>query len=269
MIKSEKMQKLPERMHKIMNYLKKIKIPGKVVLIIISVLATVWFLVRVIPKPSRATYPCMQASYPFMTGLVIWISTLLGSAFAFKKAKHKFIQARYLATGLFLVLGIAATTVFVANSAKESKAAKGTSLDIWYKPNVPKGVARGFFPGRVAWGHNPNIASWDGKTGFWWDDKFNNQNETDKLFSQTLSLLTNENTDKKSWEFLFNFYNKSKRNKVQGYKTGEKIAIKINMNNVDSHESNNQINANPQLVFSLLTSLINDRWSSTGKYNCC
>jgi hypothetical protein len=27
-------------------------------------LAVIWFLVRVIPKPSRASYPCQRAAFP-------------------------------------------------------------------------------------------------------------------------------------------------------------------------------------------------------------
>jgi len=41
------------------------------VYIVISVLATIWFLIRVIPKPSRAAYPCMQVVAPVMSGFAI------------------------------------------------------------------------------------------------------------------------------------------------------------------------------------------------------
>ena len=36
------------------------------------------------------------------------------------------------------------------------------------------------------------------------------------------------------------------------------MAIKINQNNTDSHESSNEINANPQLILSLLKSLVKE-----------
>jgi hypothetical protein len=258
MITEERFQKFPGWLKRTVLFLKRIRVPAKLVYIFISVLATIWFLIRVIPKPSRAAYPCMQMVAPVMSGFVIWLLSITGAAFAFNRARYKFINARYLAAVLFLILGVGATSVFVANSAKESKAAKSAGLEIWYKPNIPLGEAKGMFPGRVVWGHNPKIASWDGKTGFWWDDKYNNQAETDKLLAQTLSVLTNTKNEKKSWDALFRFYNKSKNNTDAGYKAGQKIAVKINMNNVDAHESNNRINANPQLVLSLLSSLINE-----------
>jgi hypothetical protein len=255
MIKQDRFTKFPEWLKKFMIYLNKVKVPGKVVYILVSVLATIWFLIRVIPKPSRATYPCMQIVAPVMSGFVIWIIAVTGAAFAFKKAKHKFLEARYIAAILFLLTGVAATALLLSHSSSETKA---NTPDVWYKPNIPLGVARGIYPGRVVWGHNPKIASWDEKTGFWWEDRFNNQEGTDKLLSQTLSGLTNIQNEKKSWDALFRFFNKTKRNLDAGYTRGEKVAIKINENNTNAHESNNEINANPTLILSLLKSLVND-----------
>ena len=257
MISEERFKKFPDWLKRSMHFLNKIRIPGTIVYIIISILATIWFLIRVIPKPSRATYPCMQVVAPVMAGFVIWILAVTGAAFAFKKAKHKLFEARYIAATLFLVLGIVATCLFLAQSSTETNA-KATSLEIWYKPNQPVGIAKGMFPGRVVWGHNPKIASWDTKTGFWWEDRFNNQKETDKLFSQTLYSLTNIKNEKRSWDALFRYFNKTKRSVDSGYKKGEKVTIKINENNTSAHENNNEINANPTLILSLLTSLVNE-----------
>ena len=156
--------------------------------ILLGIISTLWFLIRVIPKPSRATYPCMQAASPIMSGFVIWLLSLSGSALAFKEAKNKLLEAKYLAVVLFVILGIAGANLFTVKSDANFSV---NNLKIWYKPNVPLGVAKGINPGRVVWGHDPKIASWDGKTGFWWEDRFNNQTETDKLVSQTLFSLTN------------------------------------------------------------------------------
>lgn len=35
--------------------------------------STLWFLIRVIPKPSRAYYPCMQAAAPMMSAFVTYM----------------------------------------------------------------------------------------------------------------------------------------------------------------------------------------------------
>lgn len=151
-----------------------------------------------------------------------------------------------------LIISLVSACLFSTRFSFETRA---RGLDIWYKANAPLGVARGSLPGRVAWGHNPHIASWDGVTGFWWDDKFNDQKETDKLLSQTLLGLTGKRKQKDAWGQLFTYFNRTKRNRESGYRTGEKIAIKINQNNTSAHENSNEINANPQLILSLLTSL--------------
>ncbi len=223
--------------------------------IFLGVTSTLWFLIRVLPKPSRATYPCMRAASPIMSGFVIWVLTLTGSAFVFKKAKNKLSEAKYIAAALLVILG-----VFIANlySTRSDAKPRSGDLEIWYKPNIPLGIARGIYPGRVAWSHNPRIALWDGKTGFWWEDRFNNQAETDKLLAQTLFSLTGMQKEKDSWDALFRFFNKTKRTLDAGYKPGEKVTIKINQNNTSSHEDNNNINANPQLILSLLKSLVNE-----------
>ena len=255
MITEERLRKLPGWIKRATRFFTKMKVPGKVVFIIISILATLWFLFRVIPKPSRALYPCMQVAAPIMSSFIIWILTLSGTVLAFKKAKKKLFEAKYAAAFLLLISGIVAASMFTLSTSAEASA---SDIEIWYKPNNPLGIAKGIYPGRVAWGHNPNIASWDGEKGFWWEDAFNNQQETDKLLSQTLFSLTNEKTEKQAWKELFTYYNNTKRNLDKGYQAGEKIAIKINMNNTDAHKSNNRINANPQLILSLLSSLINE-----------
>src|SRR6516164_6451570 len=32
-----------------------------------------WFLIRVIPKPSRALYPCQRVAFPIASSFVIWL----------------------------------------------------------------------------------------------------------------------------------------------------------------------------------------------------
>ena len=73
-------------------------IVAKIIFISLGITSTVWFLFRVIPKPSRATYPCMQASAPLMSGFVIYLLTLTGSMAAYRKARLSFINAKYLYT---------------------------------------------------------------------------------------------------------------------------------------------------------------------------
>jgi len=40
------------------------------------------------------------------------------------------------------------------------------------KPNAAIGIAKGIFPGRVIWAHDPKVTSWDGAIGYWWEDRY-------------------------------------------------------------------------------------------------
>lgn len=73
----------------------------KIVFITLGISSTIWFLIRVIPKPQRATYPCMRAPAPLMSSLVIWLISLSGSVFAFRKARNHFTRARYVYASVF------------------------------------------------------------------------------------------------------------------------------------------------------------------------
>ena len=57
-------------------------------------------------------------------------------------------------------------------------------------PNTPLGVGKGVRPGRVVWAHEPKVASWDGKTGNWWDDANTDPRIVDAMVSGNLRALT-------------------------------------------------------------------------------
>ena len=96
--------------------------------------------------------------------------------------------------------------------------------------NKPMGVGKGIHPGRVAWVHNPEVATWDGKTGEWWDDENTNEEVVEHMMSKSLQGLGGTKTDKEAWDALFRHFNKTRHNTDAGYKPGEKITIKINCN---------------------------------------
>ena len=96
--------------------------------------------------------------------------------------------------------------------------------------NAPIGVGKGIHPGRVAWAHDPKVATWDGKTGNWWDDASTDARIVDAMISGSLQSLTGEKSDKAAWSSLFRFFNQTRRLGTAGYRPGEKIAIKLNSN---------------------------------------
>ena len=125
-------------------------------------------------------------------------------------------------------------------------------------PNTPKGEAKGIFPGRVAWIYAPNTVNWDEQTGFWFEDRWNNQENCDQMMRQSLFTLTGETNEKAAWMALFSWFNKNRGKESLTYQQGEKIAVKINQNNTYSHDDSEELNASPQMTLSLLRSLIKE-----------
>lgn len=124
------------------------------------------------------------------------------------------------------------------------------------KPNEPTGTPMGIFPGRVVWSHAPGAAYWDGKTKDWFNDSSNNQEACNWMMDQTICNLAGTDNKHEAWDKIFRHFNRSHGKGDSGYKRDETITIKINNNNTESHADNGDINASPQLVYSLLHSLI-------------
>jgi hypothetical protein len=110
----------------------------------------------------------------------------------------------------------------------------------------------------VAWAHYPKTAQWNEATdAFWFDDKWNSQANCDRLVASTITSLTGESSEAAAWKALFIHFNDRHGKGKNPYRKGEKVAIKINMNNTYSHDDSEEINASPHLVLSLLRSLVN------------
>ena len=216
----------------------------------------IWFLIRVIPKPSRATYPCQRLAAPFAAGFVIWITGLIGSVVAYRKAKLFMRQSRYVVALTCFVVGIMALWVSLSLTTE----APATAAFVPSEPaNSPMGVARGIHPGRVVWVRDPGATSWDGSTGRWWDDDNTDQDAVDVMVSKTIRNLTGQASDAESWDAIFKHFNDVRGLGEVGYQQGEKVAIKINMNQENSSGGNwssSVGNPSPHAILSVLKQLI-------------
>lgn len=137
-------------------------------------------------------------------------------------------------------------------------------------PNTPMGVGKGIHPGRVVWTHRPKATRWDGvtkplsvekATGEWWDDANLDPEIVAEAFSTSLQKLTGERSDKKAWEMLFKHFNETHKTGSGGYKPGEKISIKINMNNDRSNTEpwpSGRGMPSPQFAHTLLRQLVQE-----------
>ncbi len=216
----------------------------------------IWFLIRVIPKPSRATYPCQRFAAPLASGFVVWIASLVASAVAYRKARRFFDKSRYAVAGLCVALSVMAMWLSLSFTSETP----ATAAFVPSEPaNSPMGLAKGINPGRVVWVHDPGATSWDGSTGRWWDDDNTDQGAVDVMVSKTIQTLTGQASDAESWDALFRHFNGARGRGEVGYQPPEKIAIKINMNQENSSGGNwssSVGNPSPHVIYSVLKQLI-------------
>ena len=226
--------------------------------------ALVWFLVRVIPKPSRASYPCQRAAFPLASSFVIWLGGLLAI-----KAGGKYLSPRRLVAGGGLLVFTAAAwwTVIAFTGAGVAQTAAAKKPSDWNfipaPPNQPVGVARGIFPGRVVWARDPLATRWAGhwkqKSDQWWLDENTDQARVDNLLATTLTRLTSQTNGADAWRAIFEYYNRHVRQlDTRGYQPGEIVAVKVNLNNsTKPDKTDNYIDATPQTILAMVRQLVN------------
>jgi hypothetical protein len=215
------------------HFFKKIRVPGKVTFIIIGILSTVWFLIRVIPKPSRAGYPCMKASAPFMSSFIIYLLSISGSFLAFKKSKALFSKAKYISAFALLFAGLVAGIISLTSNSTTSEAQGFDEQE--FEANEPMGTGQGIFPGRVVWAWDPdatnekctNTNSEDNPDGYFLP-KNNNQEVIDRLVSDAILKLAGQDEMASAIDAIFRHFNTKKGKGDVGYTEGETIYIKMN-----------------------------------------
>ncbi|MHB0960365.1 MAG: DUF362 domain-containing protein [Pirellulaceae bacterium] len=126
-------------------------------------------------------------------------------------------------------------------------------------PNQPMGEGQGLFPGRVVWMHNPQAATWDGdaEQGSWCDDKWTNPVLADQMLSKALELQTGAASDTDAWAALFRHYNRTHGRPDAGYRPGEKVVVKLNLN-CSQRQTNSPpgLYNTPQMTKALLRQLV-------------
>lgn len=231
---------------------------------LLGLTALVWFLIRVVPKPSRIEYPCQQVAAPIALSFVAFISSTLVGMGTWRHFRNLW-NARRMALGLsVLLIGGLATGMLYVMSVDNSLMGQvirkqidnGTDMGHFTPidaPNAPMGVAKGIHPGRVAWAYDPKAAAWDGKHGLYSDADNNSQTRVNDMLEGVIIALTKQHTIDKAWDELFRVFNHKKGKGAVGYKKGEKIAVKVNLND---NGGSNIIDATPQSVYALLHQLV-------------
>jgi len=218
---------------KIKEWMEDHRIPPRLLFIIMGVISTIWFLLRVIPKPSRATYPCMRVAAPMMSGLIIYLLSIGGVTLAFRKARTSIIRGRYFMTFMLVMIMASFMVVSLTSSFHFLNAAETDYSGPEDGSNQPIGIPTGILPGRVVWAWDTTATNEKCLNTFESKDYFFKSGNTNsevvkKMFIASLLKLTGETSVKSSWDVLFRNLNNKKYQKKSSYEKGEKIFIKIN-----------------------------------------
>lgn len=159
----------------------------------------------------------------------------------------------------FIKAAAGAAGVLMANGAFAAGAAAPKSGP--FPAHGPIGQPRGIHPGRVAWIHKPGSVHWDG-VDYWWKQENYDRSAILAMIQAGIMQLAGKESPAAAWKALFEW--KNQENGGQGgYKHGQKIAVKTNMNgageyNDDPHGRHAAPYGNPVLLQQLLVSLVQD-----------
>jgi len=276
---------LPDGFRRLIKKLKTRKISPKLILIILGILSTGWFLIRVIPKPSRAAYPCMQATAPLMSGFIVYLLSLGGTVIAAKSLKNNLIRSRYRYAFLFLFLTLSLFLFTQSQVQTTSFANSSLSGEDSFTPNSPLGTSQGIFPGRVVWmwdadatnenctNISNNNGSIDSGDNAWFMEFNNDPLIIDSMLTKSITALTGEPVHADAWDKIFRYFNSQKGNGDLAYGAGQKILLKINATSAYGSISDNYFEGlrrndntsqnafaaetNPWLVLAMLDQLVN------------
>jgi len=235
-----------------------------------GLLALIWFLVRVVPKPARAAYPCQQVARPLAGGFLVWLVAVAGAFAAYRRARMLYHRNSLTVAAVLMGAAIAGL-IAIGHGPLAPVAAADPPV-----PNDPIGVPRGIYPGRVVWVHNPNATDWAGTNyagddigdGYWWQSSHTDQAVVDEMLSRAVRGVAGAATDGAAWDAIFRHFNQNHGHGDIGYQPGERITIKVNLvtaNRIfasffdaDGNQTGRlgRVNTSPQMILALLRQLV-------------
>ncbi len=239
---------------------------NKLLFILLGVVSTIWFIVRVVPKPSRASYPCMQAAAPFAASFLSYLAGMSITVVTIRKFRA---SGKNYPGAAFAVLGLFIGILLIVGGDNSNSRAAVSGIAADDPPNTPVGIARGIHPGRVVWVWDANATdeTCTNEVGdYWFQDDNVDASVIENMLSQSIRRLAEEDTDSLAWDALFRHYNETHGNGNTAYQPGQKIAIKVNLTtggwgNIDLETYEKVLNlemmdGTPQLIVAMLEQLI-------------
>lgn len=248
---------------------KKIVMPGgwyRILFPLIGLAALLWILIRVVPKPSRAEYPCVKAATPVATGFLVYLLALAASALGYWKTRKRMFVVPYLVLFVAIIYGFRSFT-------SPNTGADVVLQNSLHVANAPIGEGKGIFPGRVVWVYDPNATNEKcipNRVGHgWWMPENNDQAVIDRMVGKAIQSLTGQSNNADAWDAIFKYHNATRGKGSVGYKAGEKFFIKINNTSgwggnfstkdlsVIANNSYGISETSPEMVLAVLRQLVN------------
>ena len=238
---------------------------ARILLQLTGFLALVWFLIRVIPKPSRAAYPCQRAAFPLASAFVLWVAGTLASWRLLQRSRMLLSGRRWTAAAVCATLaGLVGAGAWLWQPSTPALADPHPVLD-------PIGEAKGLHPGRVVWYHDPDATDWLGPgDGHWWAPEHTDQAAVERMLTRTVMELTGRADEAGAWDALIRHHNLTHGRGDVGYVPGEKITVKVNLvgchylpgwggtdaATYDLTSNFDYMNTSPQVMLALLRRLV-------------
>jgi len=231
---------------------------------IVGFISLLWFLIRVIPKPSRAAYPCQRAAFPLASAFIIWLMGIVGSVCALRKARKLFSQSYHLMAIFCVTISIG--SLWLTLNITDEKMALADDPNA----NMPIGQARGIYPGRVVWIHDPNATNWNGTDGHPWEPNNTNLHFVNDMVSRAICELADQPSEDDAWDAIFRYFNVDHGKGDIGYQPGEKITIKVNLTTCNQRNGTvdpctydktsylDKSDTSPQMITALLGQLVHN-----------
>lgn len=130
-----------------------------------------------------------------------------------------------------------------------------------FPSHPPLGEGQGIYPGRVVWVYDPAAVKWNGE-GYWWTPANFDGKAVSAMIDKGLEALSGESEPAEAWQAIFTWHNERNGQKT-GYKPGQKIAVKPNMNGAGEYDDDHagktrESYGNAVLLQALLRSLVQD-----------
>jgi hypothetical protein len=231
----------------------------------IGLAALIWFLIRVVPKPSRASYPCQRVAMPMAVSFLSWLLGTSASTVVLRKLNLSLAMRRFINTALCIFVGIGLLGGGSASALNITVQAYTN-----HPVNSPIGTTKGLMPGSVVWVHDPLVTDWNGTASNASQSWFNHisQSASTNLMQWALMGYAGSTSTPAAWDAIFHYFNGGSA----GYQSGEKIFIKINLTTSQADScadssynwipsacgtSWSSIGPSPQLMVALLDQLVN------------